>query len=128
MQHKLAKPFKSKIHFGNEVWTWRVRGYECTIREPNCMRTHCVELEQLTGDIDIRNKIDDNEHLKRHPWDAELEGCKPWDGIKPSQIKKYISEYLIPTYKPIAQSTPKPKTKKKTHPINRKGHLKIHKT
>lgn len=47
-RHKLAKPYKSKIHL-DQVWTYRITCYQVTIREENCLATHRIPLNEFSG-------------------------------------------------------------------------------
>lgn len=76
---KPEKEWGRKIHFGDEIWRYKITGSGIKIQDPENRRTF-VEMTEITG-----WNWDD---LERADW----KGYTPQ--VKPSHIKRYIKKHL----------------------------------
>lgn len=77
---KPPKPYKRRVHIGEQVWTFRVTRHCIQIANPDCSHKWKVDLTDFTG-----MTWDD---LERAKWK------ETFPKIGPGDIKEYIEEHL----------------------------------
>lgn len=91
---KAAKPLKSKIHIGKDIWTYKVGVSKIIIRGSDNMTSYEIGLNEFTGN----DKMEDIAYYQKRGNTYEM-GLETdvfwWTGIKPSEIKNWIKEKIM---------------------------------